>query len=192
MNKKNDKKNNYKFLVAGLVIILIISIAILVIALTAKTPENAINGMLNSLKTGDFDKARDYMDYDELLSNAKIVDTEEIGTEEQKLLFNRLDWKILNISKNGNSAEIQIEIKNKDFKTVFTNYFQKVLKAALKKEEVGEKILIEELKSDGIQTTTMTTTIKTEKHGGNWNIIVDENLKGALLPGVKEAINTIK
>ena len=83
--------------------------------------------MLSALKQGDFNKVYEYVDYQELLENAELDSQNAENQDKEKLLFEKLEWKINKINENGDNATVEIEITNKDFNVIITNYMQKVL-----------------------------------------------------------------
>ena len=73
---------------------------------------------------------------------------------------------------------------------------QKVLKLAFSGQEItdeqNQNYLIEELNNENIEMTTTTQTINLVNQDGKWIIITtDEELVNSLLPGLKEAINSL-
>lgn len=193
--KDGKKKSNSIIGAVVLGVILLVAIIILAVALTAKTPENAVNGMFNSLKTGDFEKVNEFVNYNELMNSSEISAEDGLDQETQKLFFDKLDWKIIKVEKENDNATIEVEVTNKDFKTILGNYMQKVLKVAFSGQEMSdqeiENYLIEELRNEQAQTTTVTKTIQAVKQDGEWKVVVDEELEDALLPGLNDAVNAL-
>lgn len=73
---------------------------------------------------------------------------------------------------------------------------QRVLRIALSGENIDsqgtENYLIEELKSENVETTTNTQTITLLKQDGKWIITTsNEELMNMLLPGLNEAVNSL-
>lgn len=127
---------------------------------------------------------------------AKIGNTfneQNFNEEAQKLLFNKLEWKIQNEKEEGDTATVEVEITNKDFKTIINNYMQKAIKTAFSGQNVSEEemtnYLIEELNKEDIQTVTSNQTITLEKREGKWEPTQDNDFVDILLPGFNEAIN---
>ncbi len=92
--------------------------------------------------------------------------------------------------------QLKLEITNKDFKTIITNYSQKILKLVFGGENITEETaanyLVEELKNEGVQTTTATKTIQAVKEDGKWKIVGNDDLTNALLPGFQDAMNSFQ
>ena len=206
-NKKERKQNKEKkeskekgskkvgYWVGGIVLLLVVLAIVTALLLLPATPEKAVEGMLNSLKNADFESINKYINYDEIVDQSEMLQNTEMDEETQSLLFDKLAWKVLNVSKKENTASVEVEITNKDFNQIITNYTQEALRIAFSgesftQEEQNNK-LKEQLKNEGIGTKTVTTTIQLVKQDGEWKVQADESLINALLPGLQEAINSL-
>ena len=196
--KKDKKSKKNPWIITGVTIVVVALVVVLLtyMIVTSSDPKKSVDGLLMNLREGEFEKAREFVNSDEFFS-AEFLN-ENINQETQKLLFNKLSWKVNNVTENGDEATIEIEITNKDFKTIFGNVMQKTFKAALSNsedeentEEVTQNYLIEELKNDDVPTTTITKTINAVKQDKKWKIVVDEDLTYTLLPGLQETINSL-
>lgn len=182
-NKKIDNK-----MMIGIAVAVIVIIAILVGVLLMKdSPKKAVETMLKDLKSGNYNQ--------EILSD--LLEEENFDKETQKLFFDKLEWKIQNVKEEGEKATVELEITNKDFKTIISNYMQKLLKVTFSGQALDENeitnYLIEELKNDEIQTETVNQSIIVEKKDGKWQITEENNdLTNILLPGFNEAISAFK
>ncbi len=59
-------------------------------------------------------------------------------------------------------------------------------------EDADQKnILIEQLKNEDIDKVTTKETVTVQKQDGKWKIVVDQNLRNAIFPGLTEAIDSI-
>lgn len=192
-NEKGNKKVGYW--VGGIVLLLVVLAIVTALLLLPATPEKSVEGMLNSLKNADFESVNKYVNYEEIVNESEMLQNSEMDEETQSLLFNKLTWKTLNISKEENTASVEVEITNKDFNQIITNYKQEALRIAFSGEsftqEVQNNKLKEQLKNEEIGTKTITTTIQLEKQDGEWKVQADESLVNALLPGLQEAINSL-
>ena len=191
--EKGSKKVGYW--VGGIVLLLVVLAIVTALLLLPATPEKSVEGMLNSLKNGDFESVNKYINYEEIVNESEMLQNSEMDQETQSLLFNKLSWKILNISKEENTASVEVEITNKDFNQIITNYTQEALRIAFSgesftQEEQNNK-LKEQLKKEEIGTKTVTTKIQLVKQDREWKVQPDENLVNALLPGLQEAINSL-
>lgn len=193
---KDEKKKNNMAVIVGVIVVVLIVLAIFASIFLSSTPKKSVEGMLQGLKDGDYDKVNEYVNYQELLSASETEDGEELNIEAQKLLFNKLSWNVTEESKNGDTASITVEISNKNFKTIINNYMQKVLKIAFSGEDVtdeqNQNYLIEELNNEEVEMTTTTQVINLVKQDGKWIITTSsDELVNSLLPGLKETINSL-
>ena len=206
-NKKEKKQNKEKkeskekgskkvgYWVGGIILLVVVLVIVTALLLLPATPEKTVEGMLNSLKNADFESVNKYVNYEEIVNESEMLQNSEMDEETQSLLFDKLTWKILNISKEENTASVEIEITNKDFDQIISNYTKEALKIAFNgesftQEEQNNK-LKEQLKNEEIGTKTVTTTIQLTKNEGEWKVQPDESLVNALLPGLHEAVNSL-
>ena len=164
-SKKKEKGNNkVGYWIGGFVLLLIVLAIVTALILLPNTPEKTLDGMLNCLKNGDFEGISKYINYEDIINDIKLFGNSEIDTETQTLLFNKLSWKILNISKEEDRASVEVEITNKDFDKIISNYTQEALKIAFSGQsftaEEQNNTLKEQLKNEEIGTKTVTTTIQ--------------------------------
>ena len=194
-NKENKNNKKVGYWVGGVILLLIVLAIVTALLLLPETPEKTVEGMLNSLKNADFESVNKYINYDEVVNQSEMLKDSEMDQETQSLLFNKLSWKIMNITKEADKASVEVEITNKDFEQIISNYTQEALKIAFSGESFTEEEqnnkLKEQLKNDQIQTKTVNTTIQLIKQEGNWKVQADENLVKALLPGLQDAINSL-
>ena len=195
--KESKEKGNKKvgYWVGGIILLLVVLAIVTALLLLPSTPEKSVEGMLNSLKNADFESVNKYVNYEEIVNESETLQNSEMDEETQSLLFDKLTWKILNISKEENTASVEVEITNKDFNQIISNYTQEALKIAFSgesftQEEQNNK-LKEQLKNEEIGTKTVTTTIQLVKQDREWKVQADESLINALLPGLQEAINSL-
>ena len=195
--KESKEKGNKKvgYWVGGIVLLIVVLVIVTALLLLPATPEKSVEGMLNSLKNADFESVNKYVNYEEIVNESEMLQNSEMDEETQSLLFDKLAWKILNISKEENTASVEVEITNKDFDQIISNYTQEALRIAFSgesftQEEQNNK-LKEQLKNEEIGTKTVTTTIQLVKQDNEWKIQADESLVIALLPGLQEAINSL-
>ena len=177
--------------------VLLVAALLTVMIVTSSAPKKSLDALLTNLKAGDFEKAQEY------ISGNLSLSTDNLDQETQKLLFNKLQWKIDKVTENdNNTAIIEVEITTKDFQTIINNYMQKALEAvrgAITGNESNEtfssedfeKYLIEELQNEEIKTTTINVTVNAIKEDKEWKIVSDEDLINALLPGLQETENSL-
>lgn len=198
--KESGKKRG---ILARIIAVLIILLAIAgLIYLAMPSPERTVTNMLQKLKEGKLDEVKEYVDYKSLVNIPALgVESSENGEltkeeqEQQKWFYHSLAWKVISVENKGDTATAEVQITNKNYKTVIQNYAQKVLQKAFKGETTSEEemneYLIDELKRDDIEQVTSTQTISIEKQEGKWKVKVDENLREAIFPKLSGAINSL-
>lgn len=199
-NKKEGKEEAKKTwipTVITVVIVLLVAALLTVMIVTSSAPKKSLDALLTNLKAGDFEKAQQY------LSGDMSLTTDDLDQETQKLLFDKLNWKINKVTETDeNNATIEIEITTKNFQTIVNNYMQKALEAVRGAITGGnstesfssqdfENYFIEELKNEQIETTTVTSTVNAVKEGKDWKIVSDDTLVKALLPGLEETVDSL-
>ena len=192
-NKNINIKNSY---VAGIILVILVIIAIIVaVSMLQKTPEKSINEMLTSLKAGDIETASKYFDYENLMNISGLTNKDNMDTEAQKLFFDRLEWNIKNVNIENDTANVEVEVTNKDFKTIIGNYMQKALKAVFSGNDLSnsqmESYLKEELQSETAPVTTVTKTIQLTKQDNEWKVNEKDDFTDLILPGLRETINSL-
>lgn len=193
---KREKNKKAPWITTAIVVVVVLVIAALltVMIVTSSDPKKSVDGLLTNLREGDFETANQFSSSEKSTSTSEILN-ENLNQETQKLLFEKLSWKVLKVTENGNEATVEIEVTNKDFKTILGNVMQKALKAAFSggelTEEASENYLLEELKNSEVQTATVTKTINLVKQDKKWKVIIDNEFVNAVLPGFQETINSI-
>ncbi len=189
VTKTSTKKANNNAIIIGIVIAVVAIIAIVagVILLGKDTPKTAVEKELKNIKAGAFAT--------EMLSG--FTQEEKSSTEAGKLMTEKLEWKVLNEKEEveGEIATVELEVTNKDFKTIMGNVMQKAFKSALTggtNQETVVNDLIEELKNEEIGTKTANATIELKKEDGKWKIADEEKFYFAILPGFEEVMNALK
>lgn len=194
VNKEKNNTNKKSKIPAILTVVIVLAIVALltVLIVTSSDPKKSVDGFLTNLKAGDFEKAQEFATGDNLLED------QEYSEETQKLLFDKISWKVKKVTAENDKAKVEIEITNKDFEVIVQNCMKKLLsnfKAVLEgnvSEKSIEKYFIEELKSDNAQMKTETKTIELQKQDGKWKVVVNNELANSLLPGLQESVNSIQ
>lgn len=192
-----------KKIIIGVVIALIV-IAIVVVGivlfLNANNPKNSVQNLMNALVKGDVSKISEYVDDSSQLVSADLFkeDSSEDNTQmtdKEKLLYSSLEYKINNVTENGDLATVEVEVTNKNFKTIVSNYMQKVVKVAISgqspSDEEIENYLVEELENESIDKVTTTQNINVQRIDGKWKVKVDDNLQNALFPGLQDVLSVL-
>lgn len=188
----NTKTKKNTWIGKTIVVVAVLAIAALLtfMIVTSSDPKKSVDGFLTNLKAGDFEKAQEF------ISGEKILDENEFSSEAQKLFFDKITWKVVKVTKENETATVEVEITNKDFKTIISNYMQKVLKVALSGENITEEgienYFIEELKNEQAQTTTQIKAIQLVKEDKKWKVVSNDELVNVLLPGLQESVNALE
>ena len=191
-----NKKSKKAPIITAIVIIAIIILAIVLYVVFANGPKGVVEGMFRALKNGDYDKVNEYINYNEVISSSDVLDSESLDQETMNLLFDKLSWKVTGTIQEENTANVTVEVTNKNFRTIIANYMQNALKVAFSGQELSdaemENYLLEELRNEDVETTTTTQIINLTKQDGKWVInTTDTNLIDILLPGLNEAVNSL-
>lgn len=184
-----NKKTSWVVTVITILAVLVVVVLLTYMIVTSSDPKKSVDGLLTNLRAGDFEKAQEFISGDDLLDN------DEFSVETKKLLFDKLAWKVTKVTQENDTATVEIEVTNKDFKTIISNYMQKALKAAFAGENISEQEIdnyfTEELKNEQVQTTTVTKTIQVIKEDKKWKVVSNDELADALLPGLQETVNSL-
>lgn len=195
--KEKESKNKSKagYWIGGVIIVILLLAIVAALILLPKSPQKAVEGMLNCLKNGDFENINKYVNYDEILQNVSTSEDKTLSQDIQILLFDKLSWRVLNTTQNADTTTVEVEITNKNFKTILSNYIQEVLKVAFSgevfTEEEQNNKLLDQLKREDVDTVATTVTLQVNKQDEDWKVVVNEELINALLPGFQETMSTI-
>lgn len=190
--KNNTSKKSKIPAILTVVIVLSIVAVLTVLIVTSSDPKKSVDGFLTNLKAGDFEKAQEFATGD------KLLEDQEYNEETQKLLFDKISWKVKKTTTENDKANVEVEITNKDFEVIVQNCMKKLLsnfKSVLEgnvSEQSVEKYFVEELKSDNVQMKTETKTIELQKQDGKWKVVANNELANSLLPGLQESVDAIQ
>ena len=190
--KEKGKKRNIFARIVAIIILLAIVIGIIVIALPS--PARALEEMFRDLKAGKMSDIDKYVDYNSLIDIPALGNLEGADSaDNDKILYEDLQWNIKKIEKNEEEAKIEVEITNKNYKNIFQNFTKKVVQKILNNEKPSDEeagqYLMEELKIKEVGQSTTKQEITIRKEEGKWKVVVDENLQNAIFPGLSEAVN---
>ena len=148
--KEKGKKRNIFARIVAIIIILAIVIGIIVIALPS--PARALEEMFRDLKAGKMSDIDKYVDYNSLIDIPALGNLEGADSaDNDKILYEDLQWNIKKIEKNEEEAKIEVEITNKNYKNIFQNFTKKVVQKILNNEKPSDEeagqYLMEELKN---------------------------------------------
>ena len=178
-------------IITGLVIIFIISINKKKDDFTKQ--EEIINQAFSALKTTNINEVNKYTNYNKIISglDESILNQEEVS-EIEKNLFNTMEWSIEKIKEEDNNTVAIIEVTNKDFKMIITEWLQEIVNRKTNGEdisnEVGLKVLENILKNNNYGTQTVIKKVKIDKDS---KIEVNDDLINLLYSGIESVSNTL-
>ena len=84
---------------------------------------------------------------------------------------------------------------NKDFKTIMNNFKETIVKAAFNGESIDEaktqEYLLNEINNEEVENITNTYSIIVKKEDGKWQVSEENDIVDILLPGLKEAVESL-
>lgn len=192
------KNKALKIILCIVVLVIVIAVIILgIIKLTAKNPTDSVTSFIEYLKSGDLNGAKEYTNESSLEMLGIDSETEDI--EMVKLFFKNVNLNIVEVTKDSNQAIVKAEITNRDLKTIMQNYMQKALELAMSSinssnttedmESQLQEFFKSQFESTQIENVTTSVDIVLTKVDGDWKIVLDENLRDAILPGLTEISN---
>lgn len=192
------KNKALKIILCIIVLVIVIAVIIFgIIKLTAKNPTDSVTSFIEYLKSGDLNGAKEYTNESSLEMLGIDSETEDI--EMVKLFFKNVNLNIVEVTKDSNQAIVKAEITNRDLKTIMQNYMQKALELAMSSinssnttedmESQLQEFFKSQFESTQIENVTTSVDIVLTKVDGDWKIVLDENLRDAILPGLTEISN---
>ena len=192
------KNKALKIILCIVVLVIVIAVIIFgIIKLTAKNPTDSVISFIEYLKSGDLNGAKEYTNESSLEMLGIDSETEDI--EMVKLFFKNVNLNIVEVTKDSNQAIVKVEITNRDLKTIMQNYMQKALELAMSSinssnttedmESQLQEFFKSQFESTQIENVTTSVDIVLTKVDGDWKIVLDENLRDAILPGLTEISN---
>lgn len=181
-------------------------------SLGAEKPEKVVSNALEALKKQDQEKMKEYFTYEELMNfsneeKKEIEESDDSFDSEQikKLIFAKLEYKILSSTEKGDKATVEIEITNIDMKVVMQQYLAEAFQiamsnafdedSAISDEEIDKKleqIFIEKMSKNDQTTKTTTVEIQLEKKDKKWTIQLDEKIQDAITGGMLTAFRDLE
>ena len=200
VTKKPEKKGKHFNKIAKWVTI-VITISIIIttiigIVFFIKSPYFAVMKTFNSIKKGDITTINNYLSYEELKDSLVIgLNVGNNMGDIEKKCFEEMRYRIKDINTNGDKAIVEVETTNKNFRNALTKLTQAIYQKFINGEDIsneqGVTILSECLSDSTIGTMTVSKELNLNKVDGKWKIIIDENLRDALFPGLSEVVNSI-
>ena len=190
--KMNNKKATWLVTLLPILAVAIVAVLLTIMIITSSDPKKSVDSFLTYVKAGDFEKAKEFITENEIFKD------QELDEETQKLLFDKINWKVKKVTVENNNATVELEVTNKDFQIIISNCMKKALEnlktailgGSLEAQDM-EKYFIEELKNEQVQTKTQTKNIKLIKDKDKWKIESNDELVEALLPELQQAVNAL-
>lgn len=195
---------NKKVVIGVITLVIIVAMAILgyfvMLKIEQNKVESTIEDMFTNLKSGENNNQK--QEVLEQLQNNSNQENSTKDTIDYIILFNKLNYSIIENKTNFNEASVVLDITNKDMKKIIGNYLVKAIQLAFanaftptySEEQMNEELanyLKEQMESNEIENITTNITLKMEKQDGKW-VIKEESKKdfvNALLPGFVDSIN---
>lgn len=197
---KYAKGRKGKVIAVIAIVLVVISIITTVVIISlnnnSREIERVFNETFTALKELDKEKVNKYMDYDKLISSLDemILENPE-DTELEKELFKNMEWTVESIEVEDNQATLIIEMTNKDFKTILTEWMKKIVKEKESQNIITNELALQRLKEivsdESIQTKTVLKKVKISKDEDSWKITVDNDLRDLVFPGIDSVVSAI-
>lgn len=199
MRKQNEAKDiNMKKAWIG------ISIMILVIILAAAgilywylhTPQYAATKALNGLKNRNVNDVNEYVSYSSILELlTEGIENPTGQSDFEKKCFEDFKYKINSVKTQGDTATINIEGTNKNYRNALNKWIQQVYQKFVAGEDITseeQRSLLSDCLGDGsIGTMTVTENITLKKESEKWKIVIDDNFENVVFPGLSEVVGSM-
>lgn len=198
--KKSKTKTN-----KGIILVIIIAILIIIFGIIRLIEnsvnekskfieqEEIINNAFSALKNLNKKEIENYLDYATLISGLdESILQENVSLE--NYLFNSMEWSIENIKEENENIVVVVEVSNKDYKKIITEWLKEIVEVNEENNSISEveslQILERILQEDNCGTRTVIKKIQLSQQNGNWKIIVNDDLINLLYPGI-ETVNSV-
>ena len=176
-----------------------------------ETPEQAVENVFNAVKSADRETANKYFDYDGLYKSLDAEGKEvELDPEDQKSaeeqskkVLSEMEYKIISSeeTEDEDTATVKTEITNIDMGKVMKDLVGNVMIMSMQEanKEESDRLSDEEMvkKTDEMfdetlekykdEKVTNTVDIKLNKVSGQWKVVVDDDVKNAVMGGLMKA-----
>jgi len=180
----------------GILLALIMMCSLCACAKPEEQAKEAVVNMIESLKSGEYEKAATFADID---ATAALGEDEE-SKKMIGLMFSGISYNIVSTTKvDDSTVMVKMEITNKDMGAVMEVYLGKMFEIAL---GVGEEMTAEEasaksqsimtecISDPAIGTHTELVDVKVVKVENGWQVQSDEAFTNALLGGLVSAVKS--
>lgn len=185
-----ERENNKTIKIIALIVLVIAIISTIVVLIynnNLQKPEDTINAAFTALKNYNIGEVNKYVDYEQVIYSLDEILIDEKNENVERELFNFIEWKIDKVEINGDNATAIVELTNKDFIKVITNW----MKVIVAEKDKGKKITnqsslkqLEKVLTDIKETKTEINKIKLQKEDNMWKIVVTDEFRSLIYPGV--------
>lgn len=198
-NIKKKKKQNDKARIVFLGIIIILGIFFIINKSIESKISNSVVTFTEALSEGKRDIASQYVTED----SVSFLSFEELPQNQDLMntFVKYLSVDIKKVKKDGNAAIVKAKISNKDFEKIMIKYMQEVVALSISSndtevtdEELENKLLQylkDQFDSQENEILTNEVNINLVKVDGKWKIIIDDNLRNGLFPGMLKIIESM-
>lgn len=198
-NIKKKKKQNDKARIVFLGIIIILGIFFIINKSIESKISNSVVTFTEALSEGKRDIASQYVTED----SVSFLSFEELPQNQELMntFVKYLSIDIKKVKKDGDAATVKAKISNKDFEKIMIKYMQEVVALSISSndtevtDEELENKLLQYLKnqfdSQENEILTNEVNINLVKIEGKWKIIIDDNLRNGLFPGMLKIIESM-
>ncbi len=151
---------------------------------------------MEAIQSGDFEKIREYMNTDLLLSHPLSTEPqtpEGFDEEELALIFEYISYEIVDVYENPFGATAEIDITNKDMVDVYEEYMdiylpqtlgeENIYMTAEERDELSRQVLLEVLEWEKNEVTT-NVEVTMYYVDGKWIIESSERFNMAIMGGL--------
>lgn len=198
-NIKKKKKQNDKARIVFLGIIIILGIFFIINKSIESKISNSVVTFTEALSEGKRDIASQYVTED----SVSFLSFEELPQNQELMntFVKYLSIDIKKVKKDGDAAIVKAKISNKDFEKIMIKYMQEVVALSISSndtevtdEELENKLLQylkDQFDSQENEILTNEVNINLVKVDGKWKIIIDDNLRNGLFPGMLKIIESM-
>lgn len=198
-NIKKKKKQNDKARIVFLGIIIILGIFFIINKSIESKISNSVVTFTEALSEGKRDIASQYVTED----SVSFLSFEELPQNQELMntFVKYLSIDIKKVKKDGDAATVKAKISNKDFEKIMIKYMQEVVALSISSndtevtdEELENKLLQylkDQFDSQENEILTNEVNINLVKIEGKWKIIIDDNLRNGMFPGMLKIIESM-
>lgn len=205
------KNNKLAWIIVIIAVIVIAVIAIIATILFGNNPEKTIDETFTALKEGNINVLMDYTSTEGtdnsftneltegLTNGTDSTENTELEKEMLDSCFSKLEWKISETKKDGDTAVVTVDITNKDFSNVMQEIFSEMMAQAFASAFIGQEMteedtmqLMKEKIDEVTATTTNTEEINMVKEDGIWKFSDSDKLANMLLPGFASGLESMQ